>query len=164
MARTDAQVLGGFELRNIEHSDANWFQRVARNPPFRADELREYLDTYAVRWVVVRKGDTHPWWDAQTELWSRAAFADEVIIYRVKSTPQLLDGRGEVEVGVNRIAITGSDPSQDLLVRYHWMETLACTPDCRIERAQLERDRVGFMRIPAPHPADFEIVNTYVRP
>ena len=62
------------------------------------------------------------------------------------------------------VEITGSDPNQDLLLRYHWLETLACGPDCRIEREPIDDvDAVGFIRVPAPHPVEFEIRNVYRR-
>ena len=47
-------------------------------------------------------------------------------------------------------------------LRYHWMETLECQPDCEIQRAKIDEvDPVGFIAVPAPHPADFEVVNGY---
>jgi hypothetical protein len=102
-----------------------------------------------------------PWWDEQTELFSRAGFADGMIIYRVKGPVRLLDGKGEVTASINRIEVTGSSPERDVVLRFHWMETLGCAPDCRIEREAVDGDRVGFIRVPAPHPRDFVVENTY---
>ena len=162
MARTDAQVIGGFLVRNLEHSDANWFRRHGR-PPYDAAALREYLDTYAIRWVIVPKIELHPFWDAHPQLLSRAGFADEMIIYQVNAHTKLLDGPGQLSATHDRIEVRGSDPDSPQLLRFHWMETLACEGleggSWAIERAELEHDRVGFIRIPAPHPADFAVVN-----
>ena len=44
MGRTQAQVIGGFLVRNIEHSDANWFRRVG-GPPDDPAVFAEYLQT-----------------------------------------------------------------------------------------------------------------------
>jgi hypothetical protein len=161
MARTKAQVMGGFLVRNIEHSDANWFRHQGNEPPYDPEQMRRYLQTYAVRWVVVKKPGSDSWWDEQTDLFSRAGFVDGMIIYRVKGPVRLLEGRGRVTASINRIEVTGSVPERDLVLRFHWMETLGCSPDCRIERAVVEGDRVGFIRIPAPHPRDFVVENTY---
>lgn len=161
MARTEAQLIGGFLVRNIEHSDANWFRGEGLEPPYDAEHMRRYLQTYAIRWVIVRKQEMSPWWDAQTQLFSRAGFVNGMIIYHVKGPVSLIDGKGKVQASINRIEVTGSRPDQDVILRYHWMETLACTPDCQIEREPVAGDRVGFMRIPAPHPRDFAIENTY---
>ena len=163
MARTKAQLIGGFLVRNLEHSDANWFRR-AGDPPYDSAELRAYLETYAVRWVVVAKTELHPFWDQHPELLSRAGFADQMIVYRVNVPTPLLDGRGQVRATTNAIQVSESDPNADLLLRYHWLETLTCAPDCAIERASLEHDRVGFIRVPAPHPAAFTVSNTYDLP
>ncbi|MBW2262944.1 MAG: hypothetical protein JRG91_13285 [Deltaproteobacteria bacterium] len=62
---------------------------------------------------------------------------------------------------MNRIEVTGSDPNSDLVLRYHWLETLVCTPDCSITREPVLDDSVGFIRIPAPHPADVVVENGY---
>ncbi|HVI01849.1 MAG TPA: hypothetical protein VM869_24210 [Enhygromyxa sp.] len=161
MARTKAQVVGGFLVRNIEHSDANWFRRVALEPPYDAEQMRRYLQTYAIRWVVVKKQDMSPWWDAQTQLFSRAGFVDDMLIYYVKGPISLVEGKGKVTASINRIEVAGTPPNRDVVLRFHWMETLGCTPDCRIEREVVVGDRVGFIRVPAPHPRDFVIENTY---
>jgi hypothetical protein len=168
MARTKAATIGGFLVRNIEHSDANWMRRAGLEPPYDPVELRAYFETYAVRWVVVQKLDMSPWWDEQKDLLVRTKVVDGSVVYRVKANYPLAHGpgaeRAKVDASINRIAVTGSDPAGDVVLRYHWMETLACSPDCRIEREPVVGDRVGFMRIPAPHPRDFVIENRYQFP
>jgi hypothetical protein len=160
MARTDAQVIGGFLVRNIEHSDANWFRQHGY-PPYSPDELAEHMQTYAVRWVVQQKYELDPWWDKHPKLLTRAGFVDGWIFYQVNVDTSLLSGRGRVDAELNRLSVSRTDPNADVLLRYHWMETLRCRPDCTIERVPVEGDRVGFMRIPAPHPRDFVIENSY---
>ena len=163
MARTQAQILGGFRVRNIQHSDANWF-RHSGPPPYDLDALRDYIETYAVRWIVIKHTALDPFWDSHPELFTRAEAANEFLVYKVHADVALLDGPGKVQASVNTIAVTGSDPDQDLVLRYHWMETLRCEPDCAMVREPLPNDRVGFIRVPAPHPADFAIVNSYEWP
>jgi hypothetical protein len=160
MARTGAQVIGGFLVRNIEHSDANWFRRAGA-PPYREEALAEYLRTYAIRWVVLQKYTLDPWWDQHPELVTRAGFVDGWIFYQVHVGSSLLSGRGRAAAQLNRISITRTNQNEDVLVRYHWMETLRCRPDCEIERVPVDGDRVGFMRVLAPHPRDFVIENAY---
>ena len=162
--KTDAQILGGFIWRNLEHSWANFFRRRPQGiaPP---DELRKYLQTYGARYVVISTpAELAPWWDASPVI-EQVATVGQVRIYRAKDPVSLLAaGRGRVQARTNRILVTGSDPGQDVVLRYHWLETLACGPDCRIEREPIDStDRVGFIRVPAPHPVDFEIRNVYRR-
>ncbi|PRQ00017.1 hypothetical protein ENSA5_28310 [Enhygromyxa salina] len=161
MARTQAQLIGGFMVRNIEHSDANWFRR-AGDPPYSPEAVARYFQTYGVRWLIVPRGDRKSWWDEHPRLVTRAGFVDEMIIYQVNVDTRLLRGRGRVDASVNRIEVTRTRPDEDLVLRYHWMETLRCAPDCKIAREPVKGDRVGFIRVPAPHPRDFVIENAYV--
>lgn len=162
--KTNAQILGGFIWRNLEHSWANFFRRRPQGiaPP---QELRKYLRTYGARYVIVSTpAELSPWWD-QSPVLEKVATVSHFRIYRAKDPVSLLaEGRGRVQASTNRIVVTGSDPARDVVLRYHWLETLACGPDCRIEREPIDdTDRVGFIRVPAPHPADFEIRNVYRR-
>jgi hypothetical protein len=162
--KTDAQILGGFIWRNMEHSWANFFRRRPQGIAT-SEELGEYLQTYAARWVIVSTPATHaPWWDNSPVL-ERVATISHFRIYRVKLPVSLVaEGSGRVTASTNRILVTGSDPGRDVVLRYHWMETLACGPDCRLEREPIDDvDGVGFIRVPAPHPVDFEIRNVYRR-
>lgn len=161
MARTDAQIIGGFRVRNIEHSDANWFRREGA-PPYRPEAFQRYLETYAVRWVIVPKSKLHPWWEKYPRLLTRAGFVNEMIVYRVNVKTSLLDGPGRVDASVNRIAVSHTRTDQDLVLRYHWMPTLRCEPGCQIVPEPVDGDRVGFMRVLAPHPRDFVIENVYI--
>lgn len=159
--KTDAQILGGFIWRNLEHSWANFFrtrpQGIAPTP-----ELVRYLQDWGVRWVIVGTPPEHaPWWDRIPVL-ERVAYFDPFRIYRVRvSTSLFVENHGRVQAETNRIAVSGTDPTEDVVLRYHWLGTLSCRPDCRLERERAAPTKVGFLRIPAPHPADFEIINTY---
>jgi hypothetical protein len=33
--------------------------------------------------------------------------------------------------------------------------------DCKVERAEIDIDRVGFIRVPAPHPKSLTVWNSY---
>ncbi len=159
--KTDAQIMGGFIWRNLEHSWANLLRRrpqgIVGQP-----ELGRYLATYGIRWVVVATPRLQaPWWDSYSQI-ELVATLHPFRFYRVKAKTHLLQPPvGTVEVATNRIAVHGTDPATDVLLRYHWADVLRCEPGCTIERVSIEGDRVGFMRVPAPHPADFTIVNRY---
>jgi hypothetical protein len=159
--KSHAQILGGFLWRNVEHGWANLFRRRPQGIVQRAELERYFIDYAVVRVVVATPRAFAPWWD-KTDLLELEAELAPFRIYRVRLATHLLDPpRGTVTAETNRLWIEGTDPATDVLVRYHWLPTLACAPGCRIERTPVVDDPVGFFRIPAPHPADFEIVNTY---
>ncbi|MEM9452835.1 MAG: hypothetical protein AAGF11_01565 [Myxococcota bacterium] len=162
--KTHAQILGGFTWRNLEHSWANLFRRHPQGITT-PEALRRYLQTYAARWVIIStSARDSPWWD-QSPVLEKVTEISHFRIYRAREPVSLLaEGRGRVTASTNRLLVTGSDPQGDVVLRYHWLETLACGPNCQIERELIdEHDRIGFIRVPAPHPADFEIRNMYRR-
>src|SRR5690606_32069832 len=75
MARAGAPIMVGCLVRNLERSDANWFRHAGVAPPYDAARLRRYLDSCAVRWVIVPNAHA-AWWDAQTHLVARDIFLD----------------------------------------------------------------------------------------
>lgn len=158
--RTEAHILGGFIYRNLQHSHANLFRR--RKQGVASDEeLRAYFKTYGVGWVIL--SNPSPAWDRRAEILEPVSRFGGHRMYRTKITPSLLaEGTGTVTAETNVIRVTGSDPAQDLVLRFHWMETLVCAPDCEVRRARIDSfDEVGFIKIPAPHPADMEVRNGY---
>lgn len=159
--QSDAQVLGGFTHRNVEHSWANFFRRRPQGIAAH-EELRAYFETYAVGWVVVVGTESWLYRVPNPEL-ELVAMVGSVKIFKTKIQPNLVaSGGGRVEASTNRLAVTGSDPQRPVRLRFHWMETLRCAPDCTIERVEIDGvDPVGFIEVPAPHPADFVIENSY---
>lgn len=161
--KTDAQILGGFIWRNLEHSWAHFFrwrpQGIAS-----PEDLQHHLQTFAVRWVIVSTPpNLAPWWDRSPVL-ERVAGVTHFRIYRVREPTELVaEGGGRVRARTNLVEVAGSDPQRDLVLRYHWLETLVCEPQCRIVREPIDIDGVGFIRVPAPHPADLRIRNGYRR-
>ena len=115
-----------------------------------------------MHWVIVSVPRPQaPWWDANPHL-EPVTDIFPFRIYRVKEPTGLIArGPGSVRASTNRIEVTGTDPDRPVVLRYHWMEQLVCEPDCSIEQKPDKLDPVGFIRIPAPHPADFVVSNGY---
>jgi hypothetical protein len=158
--RTDSQILGGFRFRGMEHSQANLFHRMDRRK-IDDEEIGRYLEDYAVKWMVV-SGPVNPL-EKKTEFFNFAGYIPPVHrMYETTVTPSYFaEGGGSVSATLNRIQVTGADPGEDVVLRFHWLETLICRPGCSLFKEPIEHDSVGFIRIPAPHPADFDIENGY---
>jgi hypothetical protein len=157
-AATSLPLLGGIEQRNIQQGDAHLFRR-AKDGDLPAAELARYLTTYAVGWVVV-VGRRIPLED-RLELFEPVATVAEHRIYRTRAEPSwFLRGEGRlVEQSLNRLRVEDAR-GPEVVLRFHWLESLACKPGCSVERFAVAGDRVGFIRVPAP-PARFEIYNAY---
>ncbi|MBN1654713.1 MAG: hypothetical protein JXA30_13160 [Deltaproteobacteria bacterium] len=154
------EVLGGFLQRNIQHTDANLFHRYPGRTAT-AEQLKSYLETYAVQWVILSPEMPFPV-KYRDLLRVRAKLPGGIICETTTKVSYFEQGDGRLSASTNRIEARGTDPLKTLVIRYHWMETLACKPNCRVQREYVPNDAVGFIRVPAPHPENFIIYNSYI--
>lgn len=154
---TDAQILGGFREINLAHSDANWFRRHPDGAGREPEALERYLKQYNVKWVVV--SNPVPALESRTDLLKLEATVHGTRFYRtrVPSSYFVGGGPGEVTASLDRIEVRGSRGG-DLVLRYHYLETLRCRPGCTLYRAAAFGDRVGFIGVRGA-PPDFVIEN-----
>jgi riboflavin transporter FmnP len=156
---TRAQILGGFVELNMQHARAHLARWVDYRHP-NAQELREYLETYAVAYVITRYDDMglpkHP------ELVEKVEEVAGATIWRSKLPVSFFFyNSGTLRAATNHIYVRDTDPTKPVVIKYHWHEALVCKPNCVVERARNRRDEVGFVRVPVPHPASFVIENSY---
>jgi hypothetical protein len=155
--RTDVEVLGGFRVKNIAHAYSNFFRLYPE--PVSDEQVTDYLATYGVRWVVLHAKrpdlERSPWLTLVDETDVRRIYRNRVAI------SPLRQGGGRLRARTNRIEVWGSDPTKDLVLSYHVHESLRCVPDCRVVRESHPLSRVGFIRVPAPHPRDVVVWNSY---
>jgi len=138
--------------------DAHLFRSTASDA-LDGPKLADYLERYAVGFAVV-SGDFGIL-DSRPDLLEPVQAVDKHRIYRTRREPSyFLRGNGRIEhQSLNRVSV--ADVSGDeVVLRFHWMETLGCRPACRVERVAVPGDRVGFVRIASP-PRRFEIFNGY---
>jgi hypothetical protein len=156
---TGAQILGGFREINLGHSDANLFRRWPDARPPDPDDVRRYLETYNVRWVIL--SNSVPALEQRTDLLRLEAIVTRHRVYRVRHPSSFIEGGGPgtVRARTNHIDVRGS-AGGSMVLRYHWMETLRCRPACRLRRVPVAGDRIGFIGVDDA-PPDFEIYNSY---
>jgi len=153
--KTPVEVIGGFELRNIAHAQANYFRRY-RDGQVDERELAAYLRTFAIGIVMVQKPRLD--FERAKHVLEELPLITGRKVYRPRFPVSVVQrGGGTVHASTNRIAMTGSDPGQDVVLAYHWHEKLRCIPQCRVLREPVALDRVGFIRVPAPHPPGFVV-------
>ncbi|HVW26207.1 MAG TPA: hypothetical protein VHC69_12610 [Polyangiaceae bacterium] len=151
------EVIGGFVERNVAHAYANYFRRYKHEAPD-ALQVARYLHVFAVDYVVSNR----PEFADDPEVVKRVASVSGWNIYRtVERVNRVLSGSGSVDASENVLRVHGSAPDEPLLLSYHWHEALRCQPNCRVERSDVDIDRVGMIQVPAPHPADLTIYNSY---
>jgi 6-pyruvoyl-tetrahydropterin synthase related domain len=161
LARTHASILGGFPFCNLAHSYANPFRTLLEGTMTPSD-LRKHVEAYAIRYVVLSHPE--PLVDQAHALFEEVTTIGPHRILRTRHAVSLLaQGTGQLAAQTNRIAITGSDPNTDLVLRFHWHKALRCTQGCKqpLEQADNPVGRVPFIRVPAPHAAEVVIENRY---
>ncbi|MBN1656669.1 MAG: hypothetical protein JXA30_23050 [Deltaproteobacteria bacterium] len=157
---TDAEIIGGFPFRNFAHTYSNIFRPRDDIDLTNPQILQEYFETFAIKWVVIDYPDRR-----FIHALAVLDFYQNIgphFVYRTKIKPNLFQaGAGEIRASTNRIEVRGTDPKQDIVLRYNWLHTLVCQPRCSVKSAPHKFSPIGFIKIPAPHPPDFVILNGY---
>jgi len=155
---TSVPILGGIKERNVPHVDAHLFRSDAANN-LAGPKLAEYFERYAVGFVIVT-GDFGIL-DQRRDLLVPARVVGGHRIYRTHAEPSFFArGQGRIARQDLNLVEVADAQGEDMIVRFHWMETLRCRPNCALERSAVGGDRVGFIRVQKP-PLRFQIYNSY---
>jgi hypothetical protein len=152
------EIIGGFVERNIAHAYANYFRQYPTAPD--EFDLARYLHVFAIDYTVT----TRPEFERYSSVVERVATVGPRYVYRTREpVRKVLSLTGTAHASENHITVEDTDPHGPVVLSYHFHDTLKCKPDCRVERDEVDIDRVGFIRIPAPHPKHFVVYNAYTR-
>jgi hypothetical protein len=158
-ATTRQPLLGGLEQRAIWHADAHLF-RKHNDGDLPGEALRDYLERYAVRYVVVSQIRRKLEW--RKDLLEFRQLLGPIRIYETKIKPSYFArGQGQVVAqGFNKLRVKVPAGQPEVVLRFHWMEGLRCKPGCSVDRVKVQDDRVGFIRVRNP-PRRFVIFQSY---
>ncbi|HEX7672497.1 MAG TPA: hypothetical protein VF395_23045 [Polyangiaceae bacterium] len=152
---TRVPVLGGIPQRNVPHAAAHPLRLDLRPEHDGDDPIRRYLEQYAVRAVVLHGPDTP--WDTRRDLFAASEGVGDYRIYLVRHPSGYFERGGGRVTEQHLDSIRVSDATgPEVVLRFHWLETLRCRPDCTVERAEAHGDGGGFLRVRTP-PSTFEI-------
>jgi voltage-gated potassium channel Kch len=157
LSASEVPVLGGFTDRVVQQGVANLFARYP-DGGMPAEELGPYLERYGVGCLLL--STPTPKLELRQDLFEPVIIAGERRLYRTRREPSYLAaGQGQVRQGLNQIAVDGA-AGDEVVLKFHWMETLRCSPGCEIERVPVPGDPVGFIRVRHP-PRSFVVHNSY---
>jgi len=142
-------VIGGFPDRRVIHEAANIFRLRPDEPRYHGEALADYLADYHVDYVVFSP-PYFPEIERRLDLLEPVRAVGSHKIFHVRRpTSYVRGGRGQVDAGFDRIAVhdAHADDGRAIVLRYHYMEGMECAPRCRVERAPLDHDPVGFVRV-----------------
>lgn len=122
--------------------------------------LQDYFDLYNVKWVMALSDIAVGFFDQMPGYLTRVATFNQVVLYQVDRAPSFFEqGNGRVKVLPNRLILEGLS-GEEVVLRYHWIETLRTDPETPIEPIYLLDDPVPFIRLVAP-PESLVIYNGY---
>lgn len=155
---TGLPALGGIPQRNVPHVAAHPLRFDFTPTADEPDPFRRYLKEFAVS-AVVTTGDLTPV-DLRSDLLKHEATFGQLRLYRVLA-PSGYFGSGSgavVSQDLNTIQVAGAE--RDVILRFHFLETLRCRPDCSVQRVAAFRDGAGFIRV-SSRGGGFEIYSAY---
>jgi len=157
---TNYPLIGGLTERAILHADSNLFRHY-RDGDLLGEKLKEYFKRYGVGLVVVSRWTPKLEW-RKDQLKIRALMpGSKWRIYEPLEPPSyFLKGKGKIQSqSLNLIQVDEAE-GPEVIIKFHWIDSLKCRPNCQATRFPIPEDRAGFIRIKNP-PRRFEIFNSY---
>ena len=145
---SERQIIGGFPDRRMVHQEANIFRHLP-DQRHTGTVLANYLMRYNIRYMVVTV--PHAAIEKRPDLLELVRVLGVHRIYRVRHFGNEFEsGSGRLTASLNRLVIEDARPAkgtQELRLRYHYMDTLTCSPNCKLEKIDLPYNRTGFIKV-----------------
>ena len=161
---TNREYIGGplpqfFMIHHFaEFHDAELFGKLIND--MSSEKLKDYFELYNIKWIICFLSNSREYFDSHPEIVSKLTKIDKFYIYVVKREPNFfLQGKGTVISDYNKLYLKDVSPG-NLIIKYHWHDTLKTKPERKIEKINLMDDPVGFIKI-YDAPAQIEIYNGY---
>jgi hypothetical protein len=169
--RTGLEVIGGpYPLVWLQHNFTNFaflsgielpeevrlFGRALAD--FTPEQLRLYLDTYNVGWVIAFTPESVETFQRAPWLRPVARVGRHRIFESADPATAFLKGAGSVRVEYGAMHVTNASRGE-LVLKYHWAPFLTTDPPQEIAPHVVLDDPVPFIRLPANPVSDFVITD-----
>ena len=152
-----------FELRPFM-SDEFYLELVSQFESSPQFSNSKYADLFNVKWIISTDKKVSKIFDTFTptvkkveEIPGRTTFS----IYEIDRKPDyFLVGSGKLTSELNKITIQNAG-SNETVIKYHWLETLAVKPELPLEKYEIDKSPIGFIKVDNGDIRDFVIYNTY---
>ena len=161
------QIGGPHYLVPLKHHFAEFSDNIIFGKPISSlgrKEIEPYFDLYNIRWVVVLSASARDWlreMNGYTKEIGKIKLSKthKIYIYEVLRKPDFfLKGSGMVTADYDRLEISGASKGE-IILKYHWLETLKSEPEVKMEPVKLLDDPVPFIRINNPGFSNIVIHN-----
>jgi len=164
--RTGRPCIGGpypyvfLDYHFTDFQDARLLGRdIASYPPA---ELEEIFTRYNIGWIIVWSREAKEYLGGLSGLVHKEGDIDTFSVYRVdRKRSYFLKGSGTIRAGYNEILLDGLEPEQgEVMLSFHYVETLRTDPVTPIEARALGEDPIGFIVLRSP-PRQVRIFMSY---
>ena len=161
---TGKPVIGGFPDRRLIHEAANLVRRPT-DKRYWGHQFSDYLERYNIRYLVVTT--PIPILEQRDDVLEVIKRVGGHRVYRTRHEGDFFQrGSGSVKAGLNRIEVSQAEPhpgTEAVTLRFHFMSTLRCRPDCSVSQAPVADDPVGFITVTGNSelPREFVVEHIY---
>ena len=123
--------------------------------------LQTYFDTYNIKWIIAWSDKSRIYFQRHSGYITYLHSIGDFSFYEVRRNPNFfLKGSGKTKADYNKIVVTEASPGE-VVLKYHWLQTLRTKPPLKIEAYPVPDDPIGFIKIYNGEIRDFEIYNAY---
>ena len=147
---SELHVIGGFPDRRMIYENANLFRDIPTHPRYWGQRFRNYLGQYNIGCLLIHL-PIFPMIEGRRALPKLLERIGPYRLYAVPNPPGwFFRGTGKVKASLNRIALSELNPApgtESVSIRFHYIKTLRCRPNCRIEKVSLPDSAASFIRV-----------------
>jgi hypothetical protein len=162
---TNREVIGGpYPVNFMVHAAIDFKNGLLLDRPLRdwsEADVRHFVDTYNVGWVVCWSATSRATFDALPELAHVQGDFDRFRVYEIDRPHSfVLLGGGQARAGYNRIEVDGA-AGDEVVLKYHWLESLRAEPPVPLSREPVPGDPIGFIKLRPQGYSHIVIRNEY---
>jgi len=128
-----------------------FFKKIGEIP---IERFMEYMDLYNIQWAFVHSPEAREVLRSHPKHFHPFSSYRHMEIYRVnREASYFIEGEGDIHASLDRITITNASRG-DLVIKYHYLETLKADPPLGLEKHGMLDDPIGFIKIHNDQGAD----------
>ena len=124
-------------------------------------QMKNYFEYYNIKWVFAFTKEVLDLFDKYPSYLKKITRIGTVNVYEVdRKVNFFIEGNGEINADYNKIEVKNAT-GPEIIIKYHWLETLKTKPELKIEAVKGLDDPVGFIKVYNNNVRDFLIYNAY---
>jgi hypothetical protein len=161
---TQREFIGGpFRYLEIIHRFSNFYDgsNLFNKPidDYNQSELQKYFDYYNIKWIISWSNESKKVFEKYKGYINKINEIKKFSIYEVNRTPNFfLIGNGSLEADYDIIKVKNASFGE-VVIKYHWLETLKTKPKLKIESFRVLDDPIGFIKVHNGNISSFIIYN-----